>query len=129
MENKEQVEKKRIEVSVDGKSFPLRMPVKLKDELDMRADEMGTSRSEAIRILTAIGMNMFDKYNPTETNQTTNSNPIHEVILNHVEIGENSSKSPDEIADDIVESVNEEILELLFESENIEESKGEFYRV
>lgn len=106
------------------------IPPKMLDRWDEMADEMDVSRSELVRLLTTVGMNTLDQYDPTsETKQDVQGNPLNDVILDHVDVGEESAKSVEEIADDVADSVLEQALELLFKTDNIRETKNQFYKV
>jgi metal-responsive CopG/Arc/MetJ family transcriptional regulator len=97
---------------------------------DEEAEEMGVSRSEAIRAWSEAGRKMLDQYDPTSESRNSNDseNPITKVILDEVGVGENNSKSIDEIAESVKEKVEEEALDLLYESEEVENTGREFYK-
>ena len=97
---------------------------------DKEAEEMGVSRSEAIRAWSEVGRKMLDQYDPTGETDNSNEgvNPITKVILDEVDVGESNSKSIDEIAESVKKKVEEEALDLLYQSEQVENSGREFYK-
>ncbi|MFB6186555.1 MAG: hypothetical protein ABEI86_06785 [Halobacteriaceae archaeon] len=97
---------------------------------DEKADEMGVSRSEAIRAWTEIGRKMYDRYDPTLEERGTKDgvNPLKEVILDNVESGEENARTIDEIGQAVKNAVEERALELLYEDDAIANSGREFYK-
>lgn len=130
MENTEYDGAEEVQISHGSKRKSVYVPTKMLDRWDEMADEMDVSRSELVRLLTTVGMNTLDQYDPTsETKQDVQGSPLNDVILDHVDVGEKNAKSIDEIADDIADSVLEQALELLFKTDNIRETKNQFYKV
>lgn len=131
MEGKEYEGTEKIDISngVERKKS-VQVPPRMLDRWDEMADKMDISRSELVRLLTTVGMNTLDQYDPTsETEQSNQDNPLNEVILDHLDVGEKNAKSVEEIADDVADSVLEQALELLFETDNVCETKNQFYKV
>lgn len=106
------------------------VPPKMLERWDEMANEMDVTRSELVRLLTTVGINTLEQYDPTsETKQDVQGSPLNDVILDHVDVGEKNAKSIEEIADDIADSVLEQALELLFKTDNVRETKNQFYKV
>lgn len=121
---------KSITISDGPNSKAVQVPPDLLDRWDDMANDMEISRSELVRLLTTVGINTLDQYDPTHGSQQNNqSDPLSNVILDHVEIGDDSAKSLDDIADDIADSVLKQGLNVLFSADNVREDKNQFYKV
>lgn len=95
---------------------------------DEEAEKMGLNRSAAIRLWAAAGRRFLDQHDPDKI-LDNEADPLKAAVRRHVPKGEENAVSIDAIKETVIEEVEEEVWNVVLESDEIGRVKGNrFYK-